>query len=243
MNQIDLINGLIEELKALKYKDETKLDAIVRKAEMIIRNVFSSDSKYINNLHDIGFHPMFVPAPEQSQLKSWQLGTAQMQNLFTTMKEEVELFGAMPKMATKEERSSSPQPVEYFIDSSRIDELREIKSLSFDLKKLIRLCEELNQCYTKDCFLAVAMLTRAVLDHVPPIFSCKSFTEIANNYGDGNKSFKESMQHLENSSRKIADAHLHGQIRQKESLPNKTQVNFSSDLDVLLAEVARVLKT
>lgn len=85
------------------------------------------------------------------------------------------------------------------------------------------------------------MLVRSILDHVPPEFSCKSFSEVANNYA-GSKSFKQSMAHLENSSRKIADAHLHTQIRKTESLPNKTQVNFTNDLDVLLAEIARILR-
>jgi len=49
------------------------------------------------------------------------------------------------------------------------------------------------------------------------------------------------MAHLENSARRIADAHLHTQIRARETLPTATQVNFSNDLDVLLAEIVRIL--
>jgi len=130
---------------------------------------------------------------------------------------------------------------EVYVDTFRIEEIRSITPTNFDLAKLVELCEELNRCYANQCFLAVAMLVRAMLDHVPPIFGHKTFTEFTNNYG-GTRSFKQSMDHLENSLRKIADAHLHGQIRKKESLPNKTQVNFSADLDVLLAEIVRVLK-
>lgn len=130
---------------------------------------------------------------------------------------------------------------EVYVDLERIKELRAVKSDRFDLLKLIELCEELNRSYASGCYLAVAMLVRAILDHVPPILECKGFAEVASNYG-GSKSFKQSMANLENSQRKIADAHLHGQIRKKETLPNKTQVNFSSDLDVLLAEIVRVLK-
>ncbi len=129
-----------------------------------------------------------------------------------------------------------------YVDLGRINELRLITSNQFDLSKLVRLCEELNKCYENGCFLAVAMLTRAILDHVPPILGYEKFGEVANNYSGGGKSFKQSMEHLENSSRKIADAHLHGQIRNKESLPNETQVNFSNDLDVLLGEIIRVLR-
>lgn len=128
-----------------------------------------------------------------------------------------------------------------FVDLGRIEELQAITSSNFDLSKLIRLCEELNICYANDCFLSVAMLGRAILDHVPPIFGLAKFSEVANNYR-GAKSFKKSMEHLENSLRNIADHHLHVRIRNKESLPTGTQVNFSADLDVLLAEIVRLLK-
>jgi hypothetical protein len=136
---------------------------------------------------------------------------------------------------------TSAKKLEPLVDPERIEELRGIHSQNFDLVRLIRMCEELNECYSHGCFYATAMLTRAILDHIPPIFGCRRFSETANNYA-GSRSFKESMMHLENSSRKIADAHLHQQIRLKETLPNRTQVNFSNDLDVLLAEIVRILK-
>jgi len=139
--------------------------------------------------------------------------------------------------------SKSPSPsTAPFVDPTRLAELRAIRSLEFDLSKLIRYCDELNSNYDEGCFLAVPILGRAILDHVPPIFGCKSFSEVANNYSSGSKSFKQSMAHLANSLRKIADAYLHVQIRKSEVLPNRTQVNFSSDLDVLLAEIVRLLK-
>jgi hypothetical protein len=46
------------------------------------------------------------------------------------------------------------------------------------------------------------------------------------------------MQNLSNSSRKIADAHLHTQIRDKESCLTQSQVDFSNDLDVLLGRLS-----
>jgi len=128
-----------------------------------------------------------------------------------------------------------------FVDPSRIEELKNIEPNDFDFTKLIRLCEELNICYAGECYLACSMLTRAILDHVAPVFSCRNFAEVANNYG-GTRSFRESMKNLETSSRKISDQHLHTQIRRSEVLPNAKQVDFGSDLDVLLAEIVRVQK-
>jgi hypothetical protein len=127
-----------------------------------------------------------------------------------------------------------------FVDESRLEELRNISSPNHDLRRLLALCEELNICAANGCFHAVAMLTRAIIDHVPPIFGVNKFSEVASNYA-GSKSFKESMEHLANSARKIADAHLHVQVRSKEVLPTRTQVDFSRDLDVLLSEIVRIL--
>lgn len=127
-----------------------------------------------------------------------------------------------------------------FVDPERIMQLHKIGKEKFDLSKLIRKCEELNIAYSTKSYFSVGMLTRAITDHIPPIFNKKSFSEVAGGYGT--KSFKDSMIHLDKSSRKIADSFLHTHIRRKETLPTKTQVNFSSDLDVLLGEIIRILK-
>ncbi|MEO1093342.1 MAG: hypothetical protein AAFX01_00390 [Cyanobacteria bacterium J06638_28] len=128
-----------------------------------------------------------------------------------------------------------------YVNLQRIDELRSIKNTLFDLSKLIRICEELNLCFSNDSYFSTLMLVRSILDHVPPIFGCKTFPEVANSY-NGGSSFKEAMQRLEKSARKLADAYLHLQVRSSESLPNHTQVNFNSELDFLLGEVYRILK-
>lgn len=128
-----------------------------------------------------------------------------------------------------------------FVDVSRLDELKSIGKEKYDLSRLVRLCEELNMAHHSDSHLSMAMLMRAIIDHVPPIFDVTKFSEVANSY-KGSKSFKDSMAHLESSLRKIADSHLHVQIRKREVLPTYSQVNYSADLDVLLSEIVRILK-
>ena len=126
-----------------------------------------------------------------------------------------------------------------FVSDDRLAELRTIQAQSFDLRRLIRLCEELNVAYGEGCYHATAMLTRALLDHVPPVFGKRTFAEVANNYGS--KSFKNIMQHLENGARKVGDVHLHTPIRNRETLPTAQQVAFGPELDVLLGEIVRIL--
>ncbi len=137
---------------------------------------------------------------------------------------------------------SQPIPVgaHNFVSEARITQLRALAPTKFDLCKLIRLCEETNIVYSGGALLATAMLTRAILDHVPPIFSVTTFTQVASNYS-GSRSFKENMEWLDKAARKIADGYLHVHIRAKESLPEPQQVNFAAQIDALLAEIVRIL--
>ena len=50
------------------------------------------------------------------------------------------------------------------------------------------------------------------------------------------------MQNLNSSLKNIADIYLHQTIRNSETFPNKTQIDFGKELDVLLEEIVRLLK-
>jgi hypothetical protein len=128
------------------------------------------------------------------------------------------------------------------VAESRLVELRSVVSSDFDLRKLVRLCEEINSSFGMQNYYATAMLIRGLLDHVPPMFGFKTFGEVANNYAGGGRSFKETMHHLENASRKVGDAHLHMPIRKSETLPTPQQVNCGQQLDVLLSEIVRIMR-
>ena len=71
--------------------------------------------------------------------------------------------------------------------------------------------------------------------------SFRDVEELTNNYAGG-RSLKACLGRLQGSARDIADTHLHQAIRRTESLPTRTQVNFSNDLDMLLAELIRTLE-
>jgi len=86
-----------------------------------------------------------------------------------------------------------------FVSANRIAQLRGITNTIFDLRKLIRLCEEINVAYTEGLLLSTAMLTRTILDHVPPIFGMATFAQVVANYSGG-RSFKETMGRLENAT-------------------------------------------
>jgi hypothetical protein len=124
-------------------------------------------------------------------------------------------------------------------EGKALAELRQIRSTIFDLRRLVRLCEELNDCSASGSYCAVAALVRTIINHVPPIFGAATFSEVANNIGG--KSYKKSLFRLQTASRDISDAVLHQQIQKREVLPTSTQVDFKSELDVLLGEIIRRL--
>jgi hypothetical protein len=147
----------------------------------------------------------------------------------------------------EEEKVKKSEVVNY-VDEERIKELASLPKDKFDSARLVKLCEELNKCYKNNCELAVAAMVRTILNHVPPIFKMSNFEEVANNYSWGKgklkgKSKRKVMSDLEDTARNIADIHLHQPIRETESLPSMTQVNFKNQLDVLLEEIVRILKS
>jgi hypothetical protein len=128
-----------------------------------------------------------------------------------------------------------------YISLELIDALSEIQSQQWDLKKLVQLCRELNGAFARKHYMTTAMLVRAILDHVPPIFNAKNFEELANSYSGNGASFKKHMLNLQNSSRNVADGHLHKQIRASEVLPTELEVSFQPALGELLGEIVRKL--
>lgn len=147
--------------------------------------------------------------------------------------------------AVKMQIKGEDEPVQYegrYVSVNRIEALLQINTQNFDLQKLVQLCKEANAAYRNGCLLSLAMIQRTIINHVPPIFGFKTFQEVVNNY-TGGRSFKQLMERLDNSLRKVADSHLHQVIRQKESLPELPQVDFRTEIDILLSEIIGILKT
>ncbi len=60
--------------------------------EMVTRNIFGPNSKYIADLKKIYFISPFSPSNEEEDRKSWESGKTQAINLLDTMAEELTLF-------------------------------------------------------------------------------------------------------------------------------------------------------
>lgn len=171
---------------------------------------------------------------------TWNNSTKDELKFISFCQDETESLHKNPYLIDDKERFRNQNI--YFVNPIRIQELKEIKSKQFDLTKLVRLCEELNNNSASMNNFSSSLLVRSIIDHIPPIFGYAKFSLLANNYPDGTKSFKRSMLNLDNSLRNIADNNIHSQVRTKEVLPTTTQVDFTQELDLLLSEIVRKLK-
>lgn len=127
-----------------------------------------------------------------------------------------------------------------YIDSERLLKLIGVTGPEYDCSRLVALCEELNQCAARRNSHAVIYLTRAILDHVPPVFGYRTFAEVAANYG-GEKSFRKAMERLEKHSRHVADLYLHRLIGKREVVPTMSDVDFAAEINLMLSEILRRL--
>jgi integrase len=128
-----------------------------------------------------------------------------------------------------------------YISITKIRKMELINNTLYDFSKAIEILNQINQAYDSNMNFTVGILVRAFIDHIPPIFNCKNFAEVANNY-NGTSSFKKLMKKLQDSLRNISDSFLHIQIRKNEELPSHNQVNFIPEMDALLSEIIRISK-
>lgn len=127
-----------------------------------------------------------------------------------------------------------------YVDEKIIGALRaKDGSCAFDLTKLLKLIEELNEIHANERTYACLALTRMILDHVPPILGCKSFDEVASSYGWG-KTDKSYMQNLARY-RKNGDDAMHRPASPHEDLLSMADVPSRAWINILLRECATKL--
>lgn len=110
MNKQKLIQQLIDQAEALPHRDDVALDALIKRTEMYIRNIFKESSKYLSDLKKINFHPMIYPADEKYYNESWSSGLAELKNLYKTMSEEITLFGSEIEISKAQEKKPVLKP-------------------------------------------------------------------------------------------------------------------------------------
>ena len=133
-------------------------------------------------------------------------------------------------------------PESVFINLENIKAIEESGSV-FDCSRLVRYCLEINDNYEKGNYASVGFLSRAIIDHIPPIFDKDTFAQVAAHAGERHTSFKKSCETLDNSLKNIVDRSIHKKMNSMDVPPFKEEINFSQDLNTVLARVVEELHT
>jgi predicted nucleotide-binding protein len=108
-----LLQRLLDSAESLGYRDGNAIDALLRRVEMVIRNLFGPNSKYLSDLSTIHFYPMYAPSSEEARSASWRSGCRSLKNMIGTMQEELILFGRTA--LTREKPVPKPDAKDVFI--------------------------------------------------------------------------------------------------------------------------------
>lgn len=223
------VSDLISEIRNWTIFERSKVENFIERAKDIVSYIDGSSSPFIAQIDVFSTKNLI----NKIIVEDWN---DKMLTVLNKLKNKIDF--------EEQDIDNLNQDLIVYVSQTRIEELKSIESNKFHLIKLIQLCKELNDAYRLRNYYTVGMLVRTLINHVPPIFSQTNFDSVVNQYkSNGNtKSFKESMEHLEKSSRKIADSYVHSIVRNQEILPTETQIDFRQGLDVLLGEIVRVLK-
>ena len=103
----ELVQQLQSEAEELQQGDTNALDTLLRRTEMVIRNVLGDQSQYLRDLDSISFHPSIASPrmPSDAYRGAWEDGKAALQNLLSTILEELVLFPRKRETGTPDEVS------------------------------------------------------------------------------------------------------------------------------------------
>lgn len=131
-----------------------------------------------------------------------------------------------------------------FISNERINDFKKLEgSIKYDLKKLIKICHEINDNYINENFYSVSLLIRTILNHIPPAFKGKeSFEQVlAELNGKKHQTRKEIFSRLQDLQRKLADLTAHEKLRENEPSMDAQDVQFIPEINFLLKEAYQEL--
>lgn len=161
-------------------------------------------------------------------------------NMFSVYEADAELKASLydiEEALIQHEKSgfNSLVTTDWFVNSQVIERLRSVDQTRFKTVFLVRLCEEINSCFSHGNIVCTALVMRTVLNHIPPVFGRNSFKEVVES---GPRSTKSIFRHLEDGLRKIADSLGHGTISSTPLYPSASQVEpYKPQFEVLLNTV------
>lgn len=133
------------------------------------------------------------------------------------------------------------RPTQDFVDAALVARVASLSGQPFNLAKLTSFTMELNENYSRGNYLSCSLLIRAIINHVPPLFGQRKFSQVVANSG---RSVRSILSQLEEGARDIGDLHSHEIIDGYSTPPTKNQIEpYKPPFEVLYREIERRLQS
>ena len=132
-----LLNSLLINVSELPYRNDGKLDALRRRAKMILSRIFGAESQYVKDMEDLRFYPSvaFSGMSDSFYAKAWASGKSGFENLLNTCLEEVRLECTTSTEAIPDHASQASKNIrEVFVVHGHDEEMKQ--SVARVLEKL-----------------------------------------------------------------------------------------------------------
>lgn len=183
-----------------------------------------------------------VDDPElQSDLRNLDLNPDCITAAYDLRADLIPIIDLIKHKATDSSWGQQVLPSQDFVDSVLVARVASLTGQSFNLAKLTRFTVELNENYTRRNYLSCALLIRAIINHVPPLFGHKTFNQVV---ASSSRSVKGILAQLEEGARDIGDLHSHEIVDGYSSPPTKNQIEpYKPPFEVLYQEIERRLQS
>ena len=139
MDKIKLFDELISQANEIAYRNSKK-DAVMKRADMLIRKFFGEKSAYVEKLGNISFSPsmFFSTTPQHVFEKHFNSGKKSLINLLEVILEDIQLDAAIePAKETKKQTSGNATSKNIFVVHGHNNEMKESVGRVLDKLELV----------------------------------------------------------------------------------------------------------
>jgi hypothetical protein len=148
-------------------------DATTAMLKQELRDSINTDYNLLKRIVEDTWHRLTQDQPVPGELTLMPFHARIQQRLAAEMDLYIAELKRRGKAAKQPDAARGSQAHRPFVNAERIEALKGLRRGRFDLSRVTRMCEELNDCSERGNAHATIMLTRAILDHVPPVFGVK----------------------------------------------------------------------
>jgi len=136
MTNLELIQDLIKQAKEIEYRNDKK-DAVIKRAEMLIRKIFDNESHYLKSLKDISYSPsmFFANSPNSLFENHFNSGKKELLNLLTVIEEDIKIDSEINSQK-KTNKNSTSTSKNVFIVHGHNEEMKHSVARVLDKLKL-----------------------------------------------------------------------------------------------------------